>query len=81
MTTRSLPGGTVGAGYFAVLMATGGDGVYTWSGGSLPMGLAVSPAGVISGTPTAAGKIALMANVQSGAVRASRTFIIWVSSP
>jgi hypothetical protein len=81
MTTRSLPGGTVGAGYFAVLMATGGDGVYTWSGGSLPIGLEVSSAGVISGTPTAAGRIALMANVQSGVVRAGRTFSITISSP
>jgi Putative Ig domain len=50
--------GTVGTAYQFQLEATGGVPPYTWStasGSSLPAGLAVSSAGVVSGTPTAAG--------------------------
>jgi Putative Ig domain len=57
ITTASLAGGTVGVAYSATLAATGGMTPYTWSlvGGTLPAGLTLSTAGVISGTPTAAG--------------------------
>jgi hypothetical protein len=57
ITTTSLPGGIVGQAYNQTLHATGGIGALTWSlsGGSLPAMLSLSPAGVISGTPTAAG--------------------------
>jgi len=57
ITTTSLPGGTVGQAYSQTLQATGGTGALTWSlsGGSLPAMLSLSPAGVISGTPTTAG--------------------------
>ena len=55
--TASLPAITVGAPYYATLSASGGTPPYTWavSSGVLPAGLALSPAGVISGTPTAQG--------------------------
>jgi hypothetical protein len=54
ITTTTLPGGTVGLAYSQTLQATGGTGTLVWSlfGGSLPVNLALSPAGVISGTPT-----------------------------
>ena len=57
ITTTTLPGGTVGQAYNQTLQATGGIGILTWtlSGGSLPAMLSLSPAGVISGTPTNAG--------------------------
>lgn len=57
VTTTSLPGGVVGSGYLQTLAATGGTTPYTWSiaAGALPAGLSLSPAGVIFGTPTAAG--------------------------
>ncbi|MGD0856641.1 MAG: putative Ig domain-containing protein [Dehalococcoidia bacterium] len=57
VNTYSIPGGTVGTSYSAFLIATGGSGSYTWSvsSGSLPAGLSLSSAGVISGTPTAVG--------------------------
>ena len=61
IVTGSLPDGRVGAAYPTTqLQAAGGVAPYsswTWSGGwpSLPPGLNLSPAGVISGTPTAAG--------------------------
>lgn len=55
ITTASLPAGTQGAPYFAILSATSGTAPYTWTltAGSLPQGLSLSAAGVISGTPTA----------------------------
>ena len=57
VTTSALPVGTVGTAYSAALDATGGVGGFTWSldDGSLPGGLSLTPAGGISGTPTAAG--------------------------
>ncbi len=50
----SLPGGIQGAPYLQPLQANGGTPGYSWSvsAGSLPAGLTLSPAGVISGTPT-----------------------------
>jgi hypothetical protein len=56
ITTTSLPNGKVGTAYNQTLTATGGTIPYTWtvSAGSLPAGLTLSSAGVISGTPTTA---------------------------
>ena len=51
-----LPSGSIGIAYSATLAVSGGNPAYTWSrvAGSpaLPNGLSLSPAGVISGTPT-----------------------------
>lgn len=58
ITTTTAPTGTVGTAYNFQLAATGGVPPYTWavaSGSSLPAGLSLSSAGVVSGTPTAAG--------------------------
>jgi formylglycine-generating enzyme required for sulfatase activity len=58
ITTAVLPGGTVGTAYSQTLAATG-DTPVTWTidSGSLPAGLSLAGiTGVISGTPTAAGK-------------------------
>jgi alpha-tubulin suppressor-like RCC1 family protein len=56
VSTTLLPAGTVGLPYAATLTAAGGVAPYTWSlsGGGLPAGLALSPAGHLSGTPTGA---------------------------
>ncbi len=49
----SLPDGVVGTPYFATLTPLGGTGPFTFTlNGSLPAGLSLSAAGVISGTPT-----------------------------
>ena len=59
ITTNSLPNGTVNTAYSATLQATGGVAPITWSivSGALPAGLGLDGNfGVISGTPTAAGK-------------------------
>ncbi|HEV2577229.1 MAG TPA: putative Ig domain-containing protein [Acidobacteriaceae bacterium] len=57
ITTTSLAAATKGSSYSATLSATGGTPSYTWSisSGSLPAGLTLSSAGVISGTPTSTG--------------------------
>lgn len=53
----SLPNGTVTAAYSQALGASGGAGPYSYAvtAGALPAGLTLSPAGVLSGTPTAGG--------------------------
>ncbi|TAN20565.1 MAG: hypothetical protein EPN33_14445 [Acidobacteria bacterium] len=58
VTTSSLPDGTVGTTYSATLAASGGTGTLAWavSSGSLPAGLSLTSGGVVSGTPTEAGK-------------------------
>jgi hypothetical protein len=57
ITTTTLPSGSVRRPYDAVLEFNGGTGTTTWSvvDGQLPRGLTLSPAGIISGTPTAVG--------------------------
>jgi hypothetical protein len=52
ITTISLPGGTVGAAYSSVVIASGGSTPYTYSAGNLPTGLLInSGTGTITGTP------------------------------
>jgi hypothetical protein len=57
ITTTTLNPGTINTTFTATLAATGGSGTYTWSvsSGTLPTGLTLSSAGVITGTPTTAG--------------------------
>ena len=60
ITTGSpLPNASVGSPYSQTLTATGGFPPYTWSlvTGSLPPGLNLSSAGVLSGTPTQTGTV------------------------
>lgn len=54
-TASPLSRGTVGSAYSKAIIAAGGDTIYTFSASGLPPGLSISPAGVISGTPTTAG--------------------------
>ena len=52
VTTASLPGGTVGAGYSSSVIASGGATPYTYSASGLPGGLSInSSTGAITGTP------------------------------
>jgi hypothetical protein len=59
VATSTLPTGYVGSAYSKTLLATGGSGAgYVWSvatGSTLPGGLTLSAAGLLSGTPTTAG--------------------------
>ena len=55
VTTSSLPETTVNRPLAATtLSASGGTGTLSWSATGLPAGISLSPAGVLSGTPTAA---------------------------
>ena len=65
ITTTSLPAATAGAAYSATLTASGGTQPYTWSlaSGALPAGLALSAAGLITGTPAAAGSASFTVQV------------------
>ena len=53
----TLPNGTVGVAYSQQITASGGTAPYTFgvTGGALPTGLILTPAGLLAGTPTAAG--------------------------
>jgi hypothetical protein len=58
VTTTTLPSGAPNQAYASTtLQASGGVPPFTWTvtSGNLPVGLSLSPAGVISGTPTAVG--------------------------
>jgi hypothetical protein len=54
VTPSTLPDATVGSAYSQTFSASGGTATYTWavSSGTLPAGLALSSAGILSGTPT-----------------------------
>ncbi|MDU0314710.1 putative Ig domain-containing protein [Phycicoccus sp. M110.8] len=68
VTTASLPGGTVSTAYSQTLAASGGTKPYTWTvvQGAVPSGLTLSTAGVLSGTPTAAGSATFTVQVTGG---------------
>jgi hypothetical protein len=57
ITTTSLPSWTVSTAYSQTIAATGGTGgkTFTTTSGTVPTGLTLSSAGVLSGTPTATG--------------------------
>lgn len=55
ITTTFLPNGDQGLPYAATLAKTGSDGTWSVPAGTLPGGLTLSPAGVLSGTPTGSG--------------------------
>ena len=57
ITTSTLTAGKVGTAYNATLAVSNGAAPYSWSvsSGSLPTGLSLSAAGVISGTPSTSG--------------------------
>ena len=57
ITTTSLPDAAAGVAYNQQLVATGNTGTVTWSlaSGSLPQGISLNSAGVLSGSPTQGG--------------------------
>ena len=79
VTNPGSQSATVGTSYALTLGASGGT-TYTWSATGLPGGLAISAAGVVSGTPTAAGTFSVTATASSGGSSGSATFTITVAS-
>jgi len=68
VTTARMPTATAGAPYGLQLVAAGGTGLYAWSlaSGTLPPGLALSGAGLLSGTPTSQGFWSFQVQVSDG---------------
>jgi len=86
VATASLPAATGGRSYTATLAATGGVTPYSWSvpPGTLPPGLRLSAAGVISGIPDVAGTYTFTVTVtdaESPAMTATQVLSITVSGP
>jgi hypothetical protein len=73
-TTSPLPSGTVGTAYSTTFAATGGVTPYAWSitSGSVP-GLALSSAGVLSGTPTTASTYTITVQVTDSTAPTAQT--------
>jgi FG-GAP-like repeat/Putative Ig domain len=80
IATLTLPNGTVGAAYSTTIVATGSP-APTFSGAGLPPGLTLTPAGLLSGTPTTAGTFSSVTVTASNGVGsdASRTYTIVIA--
>jgi hypothetical protein len=87
ITTASLPGAKFSGAYSQTLAASGGISPYVWSlasgSGPLPTGISLSPAGVLSGTPTAIGTFSFTVQVADNSAPqqvATKSFSIIVSN-
>jgi hypothetical protein len=76
----AIPDGTVGTPYSATLTATNGTSPsFAITAGTLPAGLTLSPAGVLSGTPTEGGNYTFTVGVTAtGATAGQRQFTLRV---
>jgi hypothetical protein len=84
ISPKSLPAGTVNVPYSQALTAIGGTGSETWTvaSGTLPPGLTLSSAGVLSGTPTTAGSFTFTVQVtdsDSPANVATRSYTLTIN--
>jgi uncharacterized repeat protein (TIGR01451 family) len=80
-TFTAPPAAVIGSAYSDTLTAAGGTAPYTWSvnAGSLPPGIALSSAGVLSGTPTSTGTYPFTVNVidkNNGIATTSITLVV-----
>ena len=83
-TFPAPPAAVLGSAYSDTLTATGGTTPYTWSvnAGGLPPGITLTSAGVLSGTPTAAGSYPFSVNVidkNGGIATAPITLVVGAS--
>ena len=81
ITSAAPPTAVVSTAYSFTFAATGGTTPYTWSvnSGTLPAGLTLSSAGVLSGTPTTIGSFPFSVNVidaNNGIATTSITLVV-----
>lgn len=88
LSPATVPGGTVAVAYSETVSASGGTGPYSFSitAGAVPAGLTLSAAGVLSGTPTAAGNFNFTATATEsspfpGPFSGSRSYAMAVAAP
>jgi large repetitive protein len=83
ITTASLPSSTVGTAYPSTTLSnTGGTSAFSWTSTPLPAGLSISPGGIISGTPTAAGTSSVTVTVTDAAgATDTRTYSVTIDPP
>jgi len=84
VSPATLPAATSGTAYSQTLIASGGTGTYTYSitAGALPAGVALSGAGVISGTPTTSGSFNFTVTAKDGdGFTGSKAYLLAVMAP
>jgi hypothetical protein len=88
LTPTTLPDGTVAGAYNASVSASGGTSPYTYTvtSGSLPAGLTLSSAGVLSGTPTSGGSFSFTitatdASTGTGPYTGAQAYTLTVNAP
>jgi hypothetical protein len=86
LSPATLPNGTVAVAYNQTLVGSGGTAPYTFTlfNGALPAGLTLTPAGVLAGTPTAAGSYTFTVRVTdaNGCIATfARTLIVTTAVP
>jgi hypothetical protein len=72
--------GTVGTSASLQLSASGGTSPYTWTATGLPTGLSISSAGLISGTPSAAGTFTVSATAKDSTGATGSASFSWTVS-
>ncbi|MGG6461877.1 putative Ig domain-containing protein [Solilutibacter silvestris] len=84
LTPATVPGATVGVAYSQTITASGGNGGYTYSliSGALPPGVALSSAGVLSGTSTTPGNYSFTVKATDGfGFSGSQAYTVAVIAP
>jgi streptogramin lyase/PKD repeat protein len=84
LSPASLPGGTLGTAYNQTITASGGTGPYSFlaTAGTLPPGLKLTAAGVLSGTPTANGtSMFTVKATDANGCTGSQSYTVVVSCP
>ncbi|MBI1762033.1 MAG: VCBS repeat-containing protein [Acidobacteria bacterium] len=84
LNPEALPQASVGQSYSQTFTASGGNAPYTFSqnGGTLPTGLTLTPAGVLSGTPSAVGNFTFAVKVtDAGGCMVTHSYAVAACAP
>lgn len=84
ITPATLPGGSFGVAYSQTLSSTGGTAPYGYAitAGALPGGITLDTAGLLSGTPNAAGSFSFNVSVtDANGFSATQAYTVTVASP